>query len=99
MLWSVLAVFVSVGVVFAATTWFQSSSTSATPPAGYSDALRKDFVSSCERADSDAACACRCAYDKVAEALPFERFRQIDRQLRNGGELPSDVSALVAGCR
>ena len=89
-----LAAFVSVGVVFAATTWFQSSSTS-----GYSDALRNDFVSSCERADSDAADACRCAYDKVAEALPFERFRQIDRQLRNGGELPSDVDAIVAGCR
>ena len=94
LLWCALAVFASVGVVFVATAFLSE------PASGYDDGLRKDFVSSCRRAGGDdASDTCGCSYDKVAGALPFERFREIDRQLRDGGALPEDVRAMVASCR
>ncbi len=81
----------------------------ASRPAGYTDATRERFLRACT-ADGGPAVedACRCTYDKLASTVPYDRFADVDQQLRQqkpavpDGQplsLPSDVEAVVASCR
>ncbi|HET6949845.1 MAG TPA: hypothetical protein VFI47_05705 [Acidimicrobiales bacterium] len=64
---------------------------------GYADDLRDDFVAACAAGASTDVC--RCLYDALEENVPFERFEEIDRQIREDPTaIPPDVVELAAGC-
>jgi hypothetical protein len=42
--------------------------------------------------------ACRCAYRRLAATMPFERFRQLDGELRNNTTPAPEVVAAVKDC-
>lgn len=63
----------------------------------YSADLRDDFVEAC--AAGAGADTCRCLYDRLEETVPFERFEQIDRRIRDDpSAIPDDVVELAAAC-
>jgi hypothetical protein len=71
-------------------------------PAEYSDETRANVLASCAD-DTDGALTgdvCACAYRSIRTRLPYERFAEIDQDLRArpGSPLPDDVLELVAGC-
>ena len=71
-------------------------------PAVYSDETRANVLAAC-RADTDrplVADICACTYRSVRSGISYERFQQIDQQLRESPEtpLPEDVVALLAEC-
>ena len=81
----------------------------ARPAPGYSDATRQRFVAACT-ADGGAGVQgpCGCVYDKLSSTMPYDRFADVDAQLKAQfpstpqGQpltLPPDVQAAVEACR
>jgi hypothetical protein len=78
-------------------------------PSGYSDATRQQFLSACTADGGESVRdACTCVYDRMVAAVPYDRFTDVDQQLRAqfpstpvGEELalPDDVQAIVVACR
>ena len=71
-------------------------------PAVYSDETRANVLAGC-RAETDRPLVvdlCACTYRSVRSAISYERFQEIDQQLRESPDapLPDDVVALLAGC-
>lgn len=68
-------------------------------PDGYGPALRASFVDECTT-DSASAQTCGCFYDRLAAAVPFDRFEALDEALTGEAnqELPADLAGLAAGC-
>ena len=65
---------------------------------GYSDELREQFVGDCA-AQGDTEAVCGCFYDALAQRIPIERFRELDRQIRDGADqVPDDVVDLAVAC-
>jgi hypothetical protein len=66
-------------------------------PTGYTDELRREFVSACS-AGADAE-LCGCYYDRLAQEVPFERFQQIDARLRaDPTAIPDDIAEIALDC-
>jgi hypothetical protein len=64
---------------------------------GYGPEGRADFVEACSAGAS--ADACGCLYDRLADEVPFERFEQVDRQIRDDPTaIPDDVADLAIEC-
>ncbi|MGH9261362.1 MAG: hypothetical protein ACRD08_15970, partial [Acidimicrobiales bacterium] len=64
---------------------------------GYGPEGRDDFVEACSAGAS--ADACGCFYDRLADEVPFERFEQVDRQIRDDPTaIPDDVADLAIEC-
>lgn len=78
-------------------------------PSGYSDATRQQFLTACTADGGESVRdACTCVYDRMAASVPYDRFADVDQQLRSQfpstpqGQplsLPSDVQAIVDACR
>lgn len=66
-------------------------------PEGYGPEVRRDFVEQCTDAGTPEG-ICGCFYDRVAAEIPFERYEEIDAAIREGGEVPSNVSDLAVTC-
>jgi hypothetical protein len=90
-----LSLIIALGIVLGGC----SSDDDEGPPSGYSAELRDDFVSDCTGAGT-AEAVCGCLYDRLEAEVPFERFEQLDEQLRSGeaGEAPMDVEAMAVAC-
>jgi hypothetical protein len=68
---------------------------------GYGPDLERAVEAACRRAAPDVvdpAAACRCAYRRLAETVPFERLRVLDDELRRRGRPPSELTAAVRDC-
>ena len=63
----------------------------------YSDDVRESFVGACTDAGGGEE-TCGCAYEAISSEVEFERFRQIEEDLEDGGEVPPEVSDLFAQC-
>jgi hypothetical protein len=67
-------------------------------PDGYGPELREDFVESCTDGGEPEE-ACRCFYDHLAVAVPYERFKELDERIAQGDqELPDDIVDLAVTC-
>jgi hypothetical protein len=65
---------------------------------GYGAELRERFVSDCS-AQGETEPVCGCFYDAMAERVPIERFRELDRQIRDGADqIPDDIVDLAVAC-
>jgi hypothetical protein len=67
----------------------------------YSPALRSSFVSTCvEQADGAVTSEqCGCTYDKFEATVPFDRFKEIDRQLKEDpANPPQELRDIVQEC-
>jgi hypothetical protein len=43
--------------------------------------------------------ACGCFYDRLAEDVPYERFEEVDEQLRDDPTaIPDDIADLAVRC-
>lgn len=72
------------------------------PPAAYTDETRSNVLAPCH-AETDPAMVgdvCACTYRSIRTGVPFDRFRQIDQQLREDptAPLPDDLVELLADC-
>ena len=63
----------------------------------YSEDVRDSFVSACTDAGGNEE-TCGCAYESISSEVEFERFRQIEEDLEDGGEVPPEISDLFAEC-
>jgi hypothetical protein len=64
---------------------------------GYGPEGRADFVEACS-AGMDAE-ACGCFYDRLEEDVPYERFEEVDRALRDDPTaIPDDIADLAVRC-
>jgi hypothetical protein len=65
---------------------------------GYSRAHRAGFVRDCTSGSANRA-TCGCFYDRLAAEVPFERFQDVDEQVRGpAADLPPDLAAMAATC-
>jgi hypothetical protein len=74
------------------------------PPTDYDQAIEDDFMATCT-ADADAlgftrsADFCGCAYDGIREAIPFDRFLEIDAALQaDPSAVPDQVDRIRTSC-
>jgi hypothetical protein len=67
-------------------------------PDAYGPELRDAFVESCtDGGESEAVC--RCFYDQLAVAVPYERFAELDEGIARGDqELPDDIVDMAVAC-
>jgi hypothetical protein len=72
------------------------------PPAAYTDRIRADLLAACTAEDDPPIVGdiCACTYRHLRVSLPFERFREIDEELRLDpfAPLPDDVLTVLAEC-
>jgi hypothetical protein len=67
----------------------------------YSPALRSSFVSTCvDQADGSVTSEqCGCTYDKFEATVPFERFKEIDQQIKDDPtNPPQELIDIVQEC-
>lgn len=64
---------------------------------GYGPELRRDFVEECTSTGT-AEDVCRCYYNSIEAEVPFDRYQQLELQIREGGEVPADIADLAAAC-
>jgi hypothetical protein len=70
----------------------------ADPPDGYSAEMKAGFVDDCT-ASGTAEATCACLYDTLEAEVAFERFEEVDRQLRAGAtDVPADIEAMAVAC-
>jgi hypothetical protein len=70
-------------------------------PDTYGPALERAVVGSCTRAAPGIdrpEDACRCAYRHLAATMPFDRFRQLDEELRKHGRAADELVTAVKTC-
>ena len=68
---------------------------------GYSDETEAQFMASCVASVQEGEeSLCECIYDGMANDVPFDEFKKLDRRLSDDpdAELPEDVNALVMEC-
>lgn len=68
---------------------------------GYGPELERAVTGACKRSapdvdDPDAAC--RCAYTRLTASMSFDRFRQLDNQLRSQSTPPAELVDAVKEC-
>jgi hypothetical protein len=75
---------------------------------GYGPDARTQVIGFCKRSapnvdavgngsdDPDAACG--CAYDELAQTVPWDRFVEMDESLRSGGDPPPELDAALRAC-
>ena len=64
----------------------------------YGTELREQFVADCIAQDETEP-VCGCFYDALAANVPFERFQELDDQIREGGvDVPADIVDLAVAC-
>jgi hypothetical protein len=68
-------------------------------PTGWGPQAERTIVDACERArGGQGRDGCRCAYDRLAAGVAWDRAAQLDGAVSAGEGLPSDVEELVAPC-
>jgi hypothetical protein len=69
---------------------------------GYTPEVEEEFVSSCQEAAGDTGLSesqCQCAFDEIKANVPFERFVEIDEQLREGStDIPEELTDVMGTC-
>jgi hypothetical protein len=64
----------------------------------YGAELREQFVADCTAQDETEP-VCGCFYDALAANVPFERFQELDDQIREGAvDVPADIVDLAVAC-
>lgn len=66
-------------------------------PSEYGEDVRDNFVEACTEAGGGEE-LCGCSYERVSEEIPFDRLDEIEDDLRDGAELPPELSDLFARC-
>jgi hypothetical protein len=69
---------------------------------GYTPEVEEEFVSSCQAAAGDTGLSesqCQCAFDEIEANVPFERFVEIDEQLREDPtDIPEELTDVMGTC-
>jgi hypothetical protein len=71
-------------------------------PSDYSEETRSNVLTPCAT-DTDRPIVgdvCACAYRSIRTRIPYERFEEIDEQLRSSPDapLPDDLLSVIADC-
>lgn len=66
------------------------------PDPGYSAERRAEFLTACEGSATPEVC--RCAWDRIVEEVPVERFVAVSEAIAAGEPLPADLAALAERC-
>jgi hypothetical protein len=67
----------------------------------YGPALRRSFVSTCVNQSDGSVTSeqCGCTYDKFEATVPFERFKEIDQELKDDpANPPQELIDIVQEC-
>lgn len=69
---------------------------------GYGPELKADFVADCTDAGTPEA-TCACLYDALEADVSYERFQEIDEDLRSGptgvpADIPTDIQSMAVAC-
>lgn len=74
-------------------------STAPAQPQGYGEDYAQVVVDACVRARGGVGRdECRCAYERIAATVPWERAVTLEEELRGAAELPEDIRDLVDDC-
>ncbi len=66
---------------------------------GYGPDERADFVEACSAGSAATTEACGCFYDRLADEVPYERFEQVDEQIRTDpSAIPDDIADMAVEC-
>jgi hypothetical protein len=71
-------------------------------PDGYGPEPQASIEAACRRAAPDVddpSAACRCAYQRLAESLPFERLTALEDEMRRRDRPTPELVAVTRGCR
>jgi hypothetical protein len=66
------------------------------PDPGYSAERRAEFLAACEEAASPPVCA--CAWDRITDEVPAERFVAVSEGIARGEPLPADLAEVAERC-
>lgn len=71
----------------------------------YSSETHDRFIASCSADGGEPVrSACECLYEGIEDEVPYERFEQVDEELRDDAArgstvtLPEDLDGIRAGC-
>jgi hypothetical protein len=69
-------------------------------PSGYGKQSEAVFMRSCVQTNGQTAeRLCRCSYDQIVKQIPYDRWKEIDRELRDHPDtVPSDLERIVVAC-
>ena len=49
--------------------------------------------------EEEGQAVCECAFDEIAETIPFEDFKRINEEQEEGpSELPGELQEIMSGC-
>lgn len=75
------------------------------PAADYDDVSRARFIEACTADGGESVSAtCECIYEGIVSTVPYSRFDEVDRQLRERDpstgpvELPADIDSIRQDC-
>jgi hypothetical protein len=66
------------------------------PDPGYSAERRAEFLAAC--GESATPEVCRCAWDRITDEVPVERFVDVSEGIARGGDLPMDIAEVAERC-
>jgi len=68
-------------------------------PTGHGPVAEQVIVDACTRGrGGEGRDGCRCAYERLAAEVPWDRAAELDRALSRGDAVPEDIEGLVAAC-
>src|SRR4029453_11368342 len=69
-------------------------------PSGYGKQSEAVFMRSCVQTNGQTAeRLCRGSYDEIVKQIPYDRWKEIDRELRDHpNTVPSDLERIVVAC-
>jgi hypothetical protein len=82
------------------TTTTRRTATTAKPTADYTPAMKTNFVDSCEKSSDGKTVYCNCVWDEITTTITFERFQEIEAEIKDGAKADSfpDLNAAIAAC-
>jgi hypothetical protein len=83
-----------------ATTTTRRTATTATAAGDYTPAMKTNFVDSCEKTSGGKTVYCNCVWDEITTTITFERFQEIEAEIKDGAKADSfpDLNAAIAAC-
>lgn len=70
-----------------------------TTSAGYTAAIQRNFISSCTSDGGVGRAVCACVYDGIKATIPFDRFLEIESEVRRKGTLDDpQLRQIIVDC-
>lgn len=75
-----------------------SSNEENTEQAGYTEAVRSDFIDGCTGQNLTES-ECTCVFDAIETSIPYSEFQELEQQVEETGEVPEEIGSLVGDCQ